>query len=81
MSDDSYVVRVTCVANGATRSFTWELSRSDDLLVLQRSPETFPTRVEALFDAARAATLLELGPMPAPSFLAAPVLDHLHSPL
>jgi len=80
MSDDSYVVRVMCLANAATRSFTWELSRSDDLLVFQRSPETFPTRVEALFDAARAASLLELG-APAPSFLVAPVLDHLHSPL
>jgi len=58
---DGYLVRVTSIADSGD-SFTWELCQSEPLLVLQRSTRTFPTRVEALFDSARKATLLAFGP-------------------
>jgi len=63
---NSYLVRVINLS-GASGSSTWELCRGDGLLVLQRSPRTFPTRVEALFDSAQYATILEFGAMPASS--------------
>jgi hypothetical protein len=83
MSNDNYVVRVTSLANAAAGLFTWELCRGDDLLVIQRSPRTFPTRVEALFDSAQNAAILEFGAIPSPFArrpLIADVLD-LHGPL
>jgi hypothetical protein len=57
--NDTYLVRITSIA-GATASFIWEVCRGDGLLVLQRSTKTFPTRIEALFDAAQNATSLAL---------------------
>lgn len=59
--NDNYLVRVTRLPDSAD-TFTWELCQGDSLLVLQRSTRTFPTRVEALFDSARKATLLAFGP-------------------
>jgi hypothetical protein len=58
--NDNYLVRVTSLA-GSAGSFTWELCQGEPLLVLQRSTKSFPTRVEALFDSARKATLLAFG--------------------
>jgi hypothetical protein len=58
--NDTYLVRIVSVA-GATGSFIWEICRGDGLLVLQRSTKTFPTRTEALFDAAQNATSMVLG--------------------
>jgi hypothetical protein len=58
--NDTYLVRITSIA-GATSSFIWEICRGDGLLVLQRSTKAFPTRLEALFDAAQSATSLVLG--------------------
>ena len=55
---DGYVVRVMGLLNG---SFTWELCRCGGRLVLQRSPKSFPTRVEALFDSAQSAIALVQG--------------------
>ena len=60
MSNDNYVVRVTSLANATAGLFTWELCRGDDLLAIQRSPKTFPTRVEA-FDSSQNAAVLEFG--------------------
>ena len=57
--NDTYLVRISSVA-GDTGSFIWEICRGDGLLV-QRSTKTFPTRIEALFDAAQNATSLALG--------------------
>ncbi len=55
---DSYMVRVISLTNTASL-FTWELCRSDGLVV-QRSPKTFPTRIDALFDSAQSAAVLAL---------------------
>lgn len=55
---DSYVVRVISLANAASL-FTWELCRADGLVV-QRSPKTFPTRIEALFGSAQSVAVLVL---------------------
>ena len=52
---DSYLVRVIGLLNG---SFTWELCRCGGRFVLQRSPKSFATRVEALFDSAQNAIAL-----------------------
>jgi hypothetical protein len=64
--NDNFVVRVTSLADSAD-SFTWELCQGEPLLVLQRSTRSFPTRVEALLDSARKATLLAFGPEQRPS--------------
>jgi len=62
--NDDYLVRVKALTNDAGL-FTWEICSGDGLLVLQQSPNTFPTRVEALFDSAQKAAVLKLGAMPA----------------
>ena len=56
--NDTYLVRISGVA-GATDQFIWEICRGDGLLVLHRSTKTFPTRLEALFDAAQGALALD----------------------
>jgi hypothetical protein len=83
MSNENYLVRVTPLANAAAGLFTWELCRGDDLLVIQRSPRTFPTRLEALFDSAQNAAVLEFGAISS-FFLSRPLVAHpldLHGPL
>jgi hypothetical protein len=81
MSNDSYVLRVTSLVNAAAGSYTWELCRGDD--VIQRSPRSFATRVEALFDSAQNAAVLEFGAIPSP-FVSGPLVAHAldpHGPL
>jgi hypothetical protein len=56
--NDTYLVGISGVA-GATGQFIWEICRGDGLLVLQRSTNTFPSRLEALFDAAQGALALD----------------------
>jgi hypothetical protein len=55
--NDSYLIRVISPKEAAGL-FIWELCR-DGGPVVQRSPKTFPTRVEALFDSARNASVLD----------------------
>jgi hypothetical protein len=58
-ADDSYLVRITRVGAAAS-PFIWEICSHDGVLVLLRSMKTFPTRIEALFDATASAARLEL---------------------
>jgi hypothetical protein len=77
------VVRVTSLADAAASLFTWELCRGDDLLAIQRSPKTFPTRVEAFRFVAERGRIGVRGrhhPLFARRPLVARVLD-LHCPL
>jgi hypothetical protein len=60
--NDDYLVRVKSFTKAGSR-FTWELCRGDGLLVLQRSPKVFSTRIEALFDAAQYSAVLVFGAM------------------
>jgi hypothetical protein len=64
---DGYLIRVTSPKEAAGL-FIWELCRGDGGPVVERSPKTFPTRIEALFDSARNASALEFMRVGALSF-------------
>jgi hypothetical protein len=57
--NDKYLVRVTGLA-GTAGLFIWEICGPDGTAVIQRSTESFRTRVEALFDSAQGAAALAL---------------------
>jgi hypothetical protein len=57
LGNDSYLIRVVGLA-GATGSFIWEVCRGDGLAVVDRSKQSFPTRLEALLDSVKAGTAL-----------------------
>jgi len=52
-----YVVRI---GRKSADAFGWEFSREDDSIVVHRSTRMFPTRVEAILDAARAGAALSI---------------------
>jgi hypothetical protein len=55
-----YLVRISR-RGPSTAPFGWEIVRQNDSIEIARSAKTFPTRVEALADAVRAAAPLALG--------------------
>jgi hypothetical protein len=59
LSDASCIVRVVSLPD-ATGSFIWEICREDDVVVVERSKQSFPTRLEALLDSAKAGAALAL---------------------
>jgi len=52
-----YVVRIS---RKSAEAFGWEFSHDDDSIVVHRSTRMFPTRVEAILDAARAGAALSI---------------------
>jgi len=61
-----YVLRITR-GGPSTAPFGWQIIRQQDKIEVARSGKTFPTRVEALADSARAAAPLALEGTFAPS--------------
>ena len=49
------VVRIKLIDEG---SFGWEIVREADSMLLDRSPQPFATRLEAIFDSVRATAIL-----------------------
>jgi hypothetical protein len=56
-SKPCYIVRIS--SNGA-EAFGWEICREADSIVIHRSTRLFATRIEAIFDSARAAATLRI---------------------
>jgi hypothetical protein len=56
-SATGFIVRISRSGAGA---FDWQISRKDDSVVVHRSKRTFPTRLEAILDSARAAAALRI---------------------
>jgi len=55
-----YLLRITS-RGPSTAPFGWQIIRQQDSIEIERSAKTFPARVEALADSARAAAPLALG--------------------
>ena len=52
-----YIVRIS---QKETDAFGWEICREADSTVVHRSTRLFATRIEAIFDSARAAAMLNI---------------------